>query len=126
MFRALDEGWKSKTAAIKLRFHDFTTLSAQKTLKHWIASAEELHAMAIELFQSRWTGGTPVRLIGVGLSNLVAMDAQDQLELFTDDHSRQKKVEEAVFRLQRKLGEGTLTKASLMHGDGRRKPPTNP
>jgi len=126
MFRALDEGWKSKTAALKLRFHDFTTVSAQKTLKHWIASAEELHAVAVELLESRWAGGTPVRLIGVGLSNLVAVDAQDQLELFADDHSRQKKVEEAVFRLQRKLGEGTLTKASLMQGEGRRKPPTTP
>ncbi|MGA2975947.1 MAG: DNA polymerase IV [Spirochaetia bacterium] len=124
MFRMLDEGWKSKTAALKLRFHDFTTVSAQKTLKHWISSAEELYAVARELLASRWNGGTPVRLIGIGFSNLLPVEAKDQLELFSDGFSRKKKVEEAVFRLQRKHGEGTLTKASLMKPEQRTKPPT--
>jgi DNA polymerase-4 len=119
MFRMIEEGWKSKTAALKLRFHDFTTVNAQKTLKHWISSAEELHAVARELLSSRWSGGTPVRLIGIGLSNLLPSEQQDQMELFTDDFSRQKKVEEAVFRIQRKLGDGTLTKASLMRPEDR-------
>jgi DNA polymerase IV len=115
MFRMIEEGWKSRTPALKLRFHDFTTVSAQKTLKHWISSAEELYAVGLELLASRWSGGTPVRLIGIGLSNLAPVEAKDQLELFTDGFSRQKKVEEAVFKIQRKMGEGTLTKASLMN-----------
>jgi DNA polymerase-4 len=126
MFRMLEEGWKSKTVSLKLRFHDFTTVSAQKTLKHWVASAEELHAVARELLAARWTGGTPVRLIGIGFSNLAPVEAQDQLELFTDGFSRRKKVEEAVFRLRRKMGGVTLTKASLMKGEPMKKTPTTP
>jgi DNA polymerase IV len=122
VFRMIDEGWKSKTVSLKLRFHDFTTISAQKTLKHWVASAEELHVVALELLASRWNGGIPLRLIGVGFSNLVPMESQDQLELFTDEFSRQKKVEETVFRIQRKMGDVTLTKASLLKGGRRGKP----
>ncbi len=126
MFRMREGGFKSRTVALKLRFHDFTTVSAQKTIKHWISSAEELHAVAVELLASRWTGGTPVRLVGIGLSNLSAVESQDQLELFADGYARRQKVEEAVFRLQRKMGDGTLTKASLMKPDRAKKPPTTP
>jgi DNA polymerase-4 len=125
MFRSIDEGWKSHTAALKLRFHDFTTVSAQKTLKHWVTSAEELLAVMRELLAARWNGSTPIRLIGVGLANLVGVDAEDQLELFTDDFSRKKKVEEAVFRIRQKMGETTITKAGLMDnekGAGDRRP----
>jgi DNA polymerase-4 len=119
MFRMREGGWKSKTVALKLRFHDFTTVSAQRTIRHWITSADELHEVAVELLSSRWTGGTPVRLVGIGLSNLSAVETQDQLELFTDGSTRRGKVEEAVFRLQQKMGDGTLTKASLMHPEAR-------
>jgi len=126
MFRMMEGGWKSKTVALKLRFHDFTTVSAQRTVKHWVTSADELHAVAVELLSSRWTGGTPIRLVGIGLSNLTAVEALDQLELFADGSARRGKVEEAVFRLQQKMGDGTLTKASLMGKEGRKKPPTTP
>jgi DNA polymerase-4 len=113
-FRMIEEGWKSKTIVLKVRFHDFTTISAQKTLKHWISSAEELDEVARELLDSRWNGSTPIRLVGIGFSGLIQAEAQDQLELFTDEFSRRKRVEEAVFRIRRKMGDVTLTKASLM------------
>lgn len=126
MYRMKEAGWKSKTVALKVRFHDFTTTSAQRTIRHWITSADELHAVAVELLSSRWTGGTPIRLIGVGCSNLVAIESQDQLELFTDAAGRRGKVEEAVFRLQQRMGEAALTKASLLGEKTRRTPNTNP
>jgi DNA polymerase-4 len=126
MFRMMEGGWKSKTVALKVRFHDFTTTSAQKTIRHWVSSADELHAVAVELLASRWTSGTPIRLIGVGCSNLSAIESQDQLELFSDGSSRRGKVEEAVFRLQQRMGEAALTKASLLKEKTRRTPNTNP
>ncbi|MGA2763095.1 MAG: DNA polymerase IV [Spirochaetia bacterium] len=118
-FRMIEEGWKSKTVALKVRFHDFTTVSAQKTLKHWISSAEELAAVARELLSSRWNGSTPIRLVGIGFSSLIPVNDQDQLELFTDEFSRRKKVEEAVFRIRRKMGDVSLTKASLIGSERR-------
>jgi len=126
MFRMKEAGWKSKTVALKVRFHDFTTTSAQRTIRHWISSAEELHAVAVELLASRWTGGIPIRLIGVGCSNLSAVESQEQLELFVDGSSKRGKVEEAVFRLQQRMGESALTKASLLKEKTRRTPNTNP
>ncbi len=120
MFRMLGEGWKSKTVALKLRFGDFTTVSAQRTLKHWVSSAQEMHEVARELLSARWSGGAPVRLIGIGCSNLAPVESEDQLELFTDVSTKQKKAEEAVFRLRRRMGETTVTRASLMGGAAER------
>jgi DNA polymerase-4 len=118
-FRMLEEGWKSKTAVLKLRSYDFTTTSAQKTLKHWVSSAEELHDVVRELLSARWDGGTPIRLVGVGMTGLVPLESPDQLELFPDEYSRRKKVEEAVLKIRKKMGDVTLTKASLLKKDGR-------
>jgi DNA polymerase-4 len=118
-FRMMGEGWKSKTVVLKLRSHDFTTTSVQKTLKHWISSAEELFQVIKELLHSRWDKGTPIRLIGVGLAGLSSLESQDQLELFADDFSKQKKVEETVLRIRKKMGDTSLTKASLLRKDGR-------
>jgi DNA polymerase-4 len=125
MFRMLEGGWKSKTVALKLRFHDFTTVSVQKTIKHWVTSADELHAVAVQLLSTRWTSGTPIRLVGIGLSNLTSVETQGQLELFPDRYARRGRMEEAVFRLQLKLGEGALTKASLMRKTQKKKPPSS-
>jgi DNA polymerase IV len=117
MYRMNDEGWKSKTVTLKLRFHDFTTISAQRTLRHWVTSTEEMIAVVRELLDARWTGSAPVRLVGAGFSGLLPVESRDQGELFEDGFSKQAKVEEAVFRLKKKLGDGALTRASLIKGD---------
>jgi DNA polymerase-4 len=118
-FRMMDEGWKSKTIALKLRFHDFTTTNVQKTLKHWVSSAEELFRVAKELLFSRWDRSVPIRLIGVGTAGLVPLESQGQLDLFADEFSKKKKVEDAVLRIRRKMGDDSLTKASLLRKNER-------
>ena len=105
---------------LKVRFHDFTTTTAQKTLGHWITSAEELYAVSLSLLASRWDGGAPVRLVGVGCAGLEPVGSREQLELFSDGMERRKRVEEAVFKIHRKMGDGTLTKASLLDGKARK------
>jgi DNA polymerase-4 len=114
VFRMLDEGWRSKTAVLKLRFHDFTTTTAQKTIAHWITSTEELYAVTRALLAARWDGSVPVRLVGAGCSNLEHAGERGQLELFADGMERRRKVEEAVLGIRRRMGDGTVTKASLL------------
>ena len=128
MFRMIEDGWKSKTVALKLRFHDFTTVSAQKTLKHWVSSAEELYAVAVELLSSRWTGrhADPA---GRDRASRTSPPSRRRISWsFSRTSSRAaEKVEEAVFRLRRRWETCTLTKASLMkEASSAEKPPTSP
>jgi DNA polymerase-4 len=119
-FRMLDGGWRSKTAVLKLRFHDFTTTTARKTIGHWITSTEELYAVTRALLAARWDGGTPVRLVGAGCAGLETVGGHGQLELFADGMERRRKVEEAVLGIRRRMGDGTVTKASLLDGKRRK------
>jgi DNA polymerase-4 len=112
--RLIEEGAQSKTVSVKIRYADFTTLNVQSTLRHPISTTEELYARAKALFHDKWDGRTPVRLIGVGLSNVVQGDNTEQLELFTDELDKKKKVEKAVFTIKKNISGIKLTKASLM------------
>jgi len=93
-----------------------------QALDHLVGGALNL---ALDLLEKRWDTHTPVRLVGVGFSNVVRDTEDEQLELFGDEDDRRRKVEEAVVDLRRKLSGIKLTRASLLRpgeAGGRRRP----
>jgi DNA polymerase-4 len=125
MYRLMREGLKSNTAVLKLRYADFTTIHAQRTVRHWLTSSDELYRLCLELLDKRWSGGTPIRLVGVGTDNVVGCQDVVQQELFEDEASRKRRVEEAVTRIREKMDGVKLTKASLL-GQARRRRSARP
>jgi DNA polymerase-4 len=117
MHRLLISNLRTNTVVLKLRFFDFATTTAQKTVKHWITSSDEIYALALDLLDQRWNGSTPVRLIGVGTANVVAPGEAIQGELFAEEFDKRRKVEETVTRLRQKMKGVKLTKASLIDED---------
>ncbi len=122
MSRLVNEGQRCKTVVLKLRYHDFTTTTAQKTLSHWVTSSEEIYRTAQSLLDKRWDGHTPIRLIGVGLSGVSGEETDEQLELFQQRDDRTKKVEQTVIGLKKKMSGVTLTRASLLNLRSPRRP----
>ncbi len=114
MFRLMKEEYKSKTVFLKIRFSDFTTTTVQKTHRHYIHSIEEFYAVALELLNQRWKGGTPLRLIGAGAASLERQSEPEQPELFEQEDDRRKKVEQAVYSIRNKLSRDSIVKASLL------------
>ena len=114
MHRLLNEKSKSKTVFMKLRYFNFHTITAQQTVRHWISSTEEMVRIAKSLFESRWDGYSPIRLIGLGLSNVVKTGRHSQAELFENTDDKKKKAEEAVFKIKSEIEGVKITKASLM------------
>jgi len=119
MHRLLIGSLRTNTVVLKLRFFDFATTTAQKRVKHWITSSDEIYALALELLKQRWNGSTPVRLVGVGAANVVAPGQAIQGELFAEELDRRRRVEETVTRLRQKMKGVKLTKASLIDRDTR-------
>lgn len=101
-FRLLSECCTSKTLFLKIRYTDFTTTSIQKTLKHYVVSAEETYAEAVRLFDERWVQGEPLRLIGMGFSSLEGAEAAGQGEFFPNLDDRRKQVEKTVLAMNQK------------------------
>ena len=114
VFRALEEGWESHTPHLKLRWSDFTTISAQTTLTRPVASSTELYTVIRRLFSQRWVPGRTVRLIGVGLGHLEKAGLE-QGDLFEGEPEKQGKVERALVALRKKRpGGAEVVRASLL------------
>lgn len=75
-------GLVARTVTLKLRYRDFTTVTRSTTLASPTDADRTVAEAAREMFRVAWSRRVSVRLLGVGLSNLV--DAAPQLDLFAD------------------------------------------
>lgn len=69
------------TVTVKVRFPDFTTVTRSQSLPYPTADAPELVAVARMLLRRTDAGRRPVRLLGVGVSRLLAEERRRQLVL---------------------------------------------
>jgi DNA polymerase-4 len=103
-----------KTIKLKLRKSDFSTISKQTTLSVPTNQDRIIYEAAIALFIQIWKPGTPVRLIGVGVSGFELPIRQlsflDKGE--TDTHFRDKRLLDAIDVLKDKFGDQILIRAS--------------
>ncbi len=78
-WRARKRGVKARTVTLKLRYADFQTLNRSRTITP-TCSELELYPVIRDLFERARTRRTPIRLLGICLSNLRPYD--EQLTLF--------------------------------------------
>ena len=97
------------TVQIKLRWSDFTTITRQITLVSPTNLDQEIFDAALDLFKQNWPRGKPVRLIGVGVSNLGP--PAHQLGLWEDEHQRQADLLNAMDELREKYGRDIIQRA---------------
>jgi DNA polymerase-4 len=101
------DGRRARTVSLKLRYEDFTTISRSTTLSQPVNSNEAIYAAADGLLTAvRNRERRPVRLIGVGVSNLVA-DAV-QLSLEPAPEQRREQLSATFDRVRRKYGTRSL------------------
>ena len=70
-FRLLKEKSYPKTAFIKIRYDDFSTVSIQHTYEKNICTLDSFYNYLQQLFEEKYIPNRGVRLIGVGLDNIV-------------------------------------------------------
>jgi DNA polymerase-4 len=76
-----NHGLVARTVTLKLRNADFLTITRSTSRDRSTADAEAIVADALRLLSANWTNGDPVRLIGVGASNLRLVRAPGQLAM---------------------------------------------
>ena len=97
------------TVRIKLRWHDFTTITRQMRLDQPTDQDGEIFTAAWALFKKNWRRGRAVRLLGVGVSEL--SPPMRQLELFDRAWEQDRKLLQAIDSLREKYGSSVLTRA---------------
>jgi len=95
---------------VKLRYHDFVTLTVQASQPSVYSCLDEICKAATGLFHAKWNGHA-VRLIGVSLFNF-STEAR-QAELFGGATERAGALDKTVFALQQR-GLGKMTRARLL------------
>jgi DNA polymerase-4 len=101
------------TVQIKLRWADFTTLTRQSTLPCPTDQDGAIYKTAAELFHKIWHEERhAVRLVGVGVSGLIA--AQRQLSLWDAGLEKEHKLLEAIDALRERYGEKIIQRAEEM------------
>lgn len=113
-FRLLKENGYSKTAFIKLRYDDFSTVSIQKTLDHNILTVDSFYEILTSLFEQKYEKNRGIRLIGVGFENIESVEKPYQQSLFDDFDKKKQKVEQAILKLQKKHPEIKVQKARTL------------
>ncbi|PKL91078.1 MAG: DNA polymerase IV [Candidatus Goldiibacteriota bacterium HGW-Goldbacteria-1] len=101
----------ARTAAVYVRFSDFTGFSQRKTFKHYFDSGEEIFKCAKEIFDSLLPLQKEVRLLGISVGNLSA--AAGQSFLFENDEKK-RQLTCAVDEINKKHGDFTVKPALLI------------
>ena len=87
------EGARGRTVTLKIRLQGFETFTRSKTVAAPTDETKLIRATAQQMFREFDRGVKPVRLIGIGVSNLIFADDPDpaqtktrpvQLDLFAD------------------------------------------
>jgi DNA polymerase-4 len=93
----------ARTISIKVRFSDFTTLIRNSTLPQPVHLSETIYQEIYHLFESIDTAERSIRLLGVGVSQLISADAL-QGDLFLGEEKRSQ-VNAAVDQIKNKFGD---------------------
>jgi len=120
-FKMRKENFLTSCLIIKMRYANFETISKQVSLD-FTASDNVLIAKAKTLLESMNREKRPIRLIGVGFSNL--MHGKQQINLFSDTENNIK-LYQALDAINKKFGNKTVHRAKTINTGNREFNPFN-
>ena len=102
---------------VQLRTKYFEDKSHQRKLPEATSNTKDIYAEAKELLHEMYIKGTPIRLIGMRVDNLIEKD-ELQLSLFSHENSeKQEKIDKVVDALKQKYGYNSVTRAGKLHSE---------
>lgn len=108
------ENAKAGCVCVSIRDNGFHTRSHQRSLTVPTDITGEIFTVAMELFSQLWDGETPLRLLGIALTDL-DRGAYMQQSLFEDGSRKRKmKVDQAVDALRGRFGTDVIGRASAV------------
>lgn len=108
------ENVKAYCVAVSIRSNDFKTKSHQKKLTDPTNISSEVYTLCKQLFSELWDGFTPLRLIGVALTDLTKED-QAQISLFLDERKeRSRRLDKAYDAINQKYGTATIQRGTSL------------
>lgn len=108
------DGMKATCISVTVRYLDFKTRSHQKKLSEPTDISVEISDCGKQLLRKLWDGKTPLRLIGIALSD-VTKEGITQLSLFPEDNIRREKhqkMDRTMDDILDRFGKGSIKRGS--------------
>jgi len=103
--------------SVTIRFLDFKTRSHQRKLAEPTDVTLEIIDTARQLIRELWDGHTPLRLLGVTLTD-IDREGAAQLSLFpNEEKARHQKVDQTVDALRGRFGADAIVRGSCLHSN---------
>lgn len=112
--RLRKEGYRGRRVTLKLRSSEFRTWTHQRMLPGWTDEAQPVLVAARGLLRESWDG-SPLRLVGVSVAELLRIDASDNLDLWQNRLWHRDWIE-ALDGVRDRFGESHLRPAATMSG----------
>ncbi len=102
-FRLREQHMLARTVTLKVRFSDFTTIVRNSTFPKPVYLSETIYREIYHLFETVDTAGRPIRLLGVGVAQLLS-GKELQADLFQESDDKAGRVTQAVDHLKTRFG----------------------
>ncbi len=110
------DGAKAFCIAVSIRSNDFKTRSHQRSLENATDISKEVYQISKQLFAELWDGHTPLRLLGIAMTN-ITKEETSQISLFPDeDREKARKLDKAFDAINKKFGTATIQRGSSLEG----------
>ena len=115
--RIRSDGAKAYCVAVTIRDNSFKTRSHQRSLMNPTDISKEVYQISKELFNELWDGYTPLRLLGIALTNITREETM-QFSLFQDvSREKARKIDKAKDALNAKFGSATIVRGSSIQSN---------
>lgn len=112
--RLRSRGLSSRTISIKIRFHDFTTITRSKTLASYTHSTQEINQIARQLYRNLNLQRVRIRLLGVRAEGLQPTELASFQPTLDEPEHGWSEAEQAVDQARAKFGERAIKPARLI------------
>ena len=105
---------KAYCIAVTVRSNQFKDRSHQRKLSTPTDITDEIYAIVKSLFSELWDGRTPLRLLGVALTEVCREGEEMQLSFFSEDEGKEKarRVDRAVDAIRNRFGYNTIKRGA--------------
>lgn len=113
------DGFLARCVSVTVRYSDFRERSHQCALSVPTDITDEIYKTAKRLFSELWDKKTPLRLLGVSVSELTREDAE-QLSMFSEVdevRERQRRLDRAADAIRQSFGADTIVRGSAYRSD---------
>jgi nucleotidyltransferase/DNA polymerase involved in DNA repair len=104
-------GYFGRCVHVTIRYQNFRTVSRQRVLPYPTSLTKEIYEMGEALLKEFWDGHTPLRLVGIGISEF---GENIQASLFNTVREKRLELEKRIDGLRERFGQRALVPASVL------------